>query len=114
MPSPLFAFFSQFADFEYTQHSHPSDAFNDLVDVDDIWRPIYETKYLLVEAYRDALTQEFNELFGTEVDDLTLWQNLCRRIGLDVPTTMKKCRQVHYQYDFLYPSPLMRLHSAHC
>lgn len=110
MSSPLFTFFSQFPDFEYTQHSHPSVAFNDLVDEEESWNFRYRTKYTLVEAYRNALTQEFNQLFGTKVDDLVLWQNLCNRIGLEVPTKLKKCRQVRCHYRIFYPSMLIIRH----
>ncbi|KAF5318765.1 hypothetical protein D9619_011060 [Psilocybe cf. subviscida] len=94
MSTPLFAFFSQFPGFHYTQFSHPSDALDRLVALRYLWQPIYGSdKRRLRQAYRDALVQEFNLLFGTEVDDLAVWQNLCRRIGIEAPPTVKECHQ---------------------
>lgn len=46
-------------------------------------------------AFKDALTQEFNTIYGTDVNSLASWQALCARIGISpIPTTLKQCRQV--------------------
>lgn len=96
MPNPLLAFFAQFPALAYTQSEHPSAAFARLVDLPHLWEPRYgaDNERRLNWAYRDALVKEFNGLFGTAVDDLPVWQHLCRRIGIEAPPTVPECRQV--------------------
>jgi hypothetical protein len=47
------------------------------------------------EGFRDALTMQFNNIYGTNENDLTNWQILCAKLGIDpVPESLKACRQV--------------------
>lgn len=44
---------------------------------------------------KDALTQQFNTIYGTNENDLSAWQNLCRVLELsDIPDDLFRCRQV--------------------
>lgn len=44
---------------------------------------------------RDAMVKQFNNVYGTDVDDLVAWQNLCRALEVDpIPSKMRKCRTV--------------------
>jgi len=47
------------------------------------------------QAFRIALTKEFNNKYGTDVNELAAWQSLCVRLGVDpIPEKIKQCRQV--------------------
>ncbi|EUC59455.1 hypothetical protein RSOL_313920, partial [Rhizoctonia solani AG-3 Rhs1AP] len=47
------------------------------------------------EEFRDALTLQFNALYGTEEDNLSSWQNLCSVLNLaDVPGELEACRNL--------------------
>ncbi|KAF5318536.1 hypothetical protein D9619_011053 [Psilocybe cf. subviscida] len=95
MSNPLLVFFSRFPDLRYTQNDHPSLAFQRLRHLRHLWEPIYgNDEHRLKRAYRNALTQEFNKLFGTEVDDVDVWQNLCQRIGIEIPPNVTECREL--------------------
>ncbi|PIL36781.1 hypothetical protein GSI_00471 [Ganoderma sinense ZZ0214-1] len=42
---------------------------------------------------RDAMVKQFNNVYGTDVEDLVAWQNLCRALEVDpIPSKMRKCR----------------------
>ncbi|KAG9088320.1 hypothetical protein FS749_002252 [Ceratobasidium sp. UAMH 11750] len=43
---------------------------------------------------RNALTRQFNTIYGTDENDLLAWQNLCRVLELqEVPDELFRCRQ---------------------
>jgi hypothetical protein len=47
------------------------------------------------EGFKDALVQEFNKMYGTDVNDIGSWQGLCRVLGIaPVPDKLKECREV--------------------
>ncbi|KAG8738747.1 hypothetical protein FRC10_006511 [Ceratobasidium sp. 414] len=47
------------------------------------------------DGIRDALTQQFNAIYGTKRDSLPAWQNLCDVLQLaDVPDNLNKCRKL--------------------
>lgn len=47
------------------------------------------------DKIKDALTKQFNEIYGTDVNDLAAWQNLCSVLNLsDIPNELKACREV--------------------
>jgi hypothetical protein len=47
------------------------------------------------EGFKDALVQEFNKMYGTDVNDLGSWQGLCRVLGIaPVPDKLNECREV--------------------
>jgi hypothetical protein len=46
-------------------------------------------------AFTDALTDEFNLAYGTEIDSIASWQALCARIGISpFPETLEECQEV--------------------
>jgi hypothetical protein len=48
-----------------------------------------------MQGFQDALTVQFNDSYGTDVDDLTNWQGLSARLGMDpVPESLDACREV--------------------
>ncbi|KAJ1309453.1 hypothetical protein OPQ81_006229 [Rhizoctonia solani] len=46
------------------------------------------------QIFRDALTLDFNEMYGTDEDDLGAWQRLCRVLVTDVPAEIEGCRKI--------------------
>ncbi|KDQ53382.1 hypothetical protein JAAARDRAFT_137257, partial [Jaapia argillacea MUCL 33604] len=44
--------------------------------------------------FKDALTQQFNAIYGTDVDDINSWRNLCQVLLISpIPEGLKACRQ---------------------
>lgn len=52
------------------------------------------------EAYRglqDAMVQTFNAIYGTDLNDLGSWHNLCRVVYIDpLPDDVQTCRDVSF------------------
>lgn len=53
-------------------------------------------------GFRLAMVRTFNDLFGTDVNDLKNWQSFCTVLEISpVPTKLRDCRAVcrfHYIY----------------
>jgi len=59
------------------------------------WDREDEERLVAKQGFQDALTMQFNDLYGTDENDLTNWQTLCARLGMDpVPETLNACREV--------------------
>jgi hypothetical protein len=44
---------------------------------------------------KDAMAQQFNNIYGTDVDDVISWQNLCSVLGIvPIPDALVPCRNV--------------------
>jgi hypothetical protein len=47
------------------------------------------------DELKDALTLQFNAIYGTNENNLTDWQNLCQVLELSkIPDDLFRCRQV--------------------
>lgn len=47
------------------------------------------------KGFKDALVQEFNMMYGTDVNDIGSWQGLCHVLGIaPVPDKLNECREV--------------------
>lgn len=45
--------------------------------------------------FKSAMVQQFNDLYGTDKEDLISWQKLCHILNIEpVPEELKKCREV--------------------
>ena len=45
--------------------------------------------------FKSAMVQQFNNLYGTDEEDLNSWQNLCHILHIvPVPLGLKECREV--------------------
>ena len=52
---------------------------------------------------REAMVHQFQEMYGTNVDDLRAWQLLCSALGEDPPPeTIAECRKVSKIRDSFY------------
>lgn len=46
-------------------------------------------------TFKSAMVQQFNNLYGTDEEDLNSWQNLCHILNIKpVPEGLKECREV--------------------
>lgn len=53
------------------------------------------------ERVRDAIAHTFNDAYGTDVDDLDAWHNLCQAVGINPPPDdIPSCRAVSRCSDF--------------
>ena len=92
--SPLAVFFAQYTNFEYNPDGSATDEFYRLCDLYD-WGKEDQQKQVAKQGFQDALTMQFNNSYGTDVDDLTKWQALCAKLGMDpVPENLNACREV--------------------
>lgn len=49
--------------------------------------------------FKDALTLQFNAIYGEDEDSLEAWQKLCLVLNLgNIPTTLDECRNVSRMY----------------
>ncbi|PPR03688.1 hypothetical protein CVT24_007409 [Panaeolus cyanescens] len=45
--------------------------------------------------YDEALTKQFNEVYGTNLDDYSAWYTLLSRIGINpIPSTVSECKKI--------------------
>ena len=55
--------------------------------------------------FKSAMVQQFNILYGTDVEDLNSWKNLCGILNIvPVPADLKKCREVSLPFLVFIPS----------
>lgn len=94
---PLDNFFRSYPSFNYNASKPPATSFKSLEDYLTKlrkWRKKSPERQRLWEQYQDALTEEFNLLFGVK-NDLDAWHALCRAVRINpLPTTCKECRSV--------------------
>lgn len=44
--------------------------------------------------FKDALVQQFNDIYGTDVNNLTSWRTLCQIVHVSpIPDTLDSCRE---------------------
>ncbi|KAG8754330.1 hypothetical protein FRC11_006712, partial [Ceratobasidium sp. 423] len=47
------------------------------------------------EAFKNALTKDFNDIYGTDENDLASWQKLCTVLNLrDIPDDVESCKKL--------------------
>ncbi|KAF9218748.1 hypothetical protein BS17DRAFT_665062, partial [Gyrodon lividus] len=93
---PLEAFFVQYAGpgFSYRAERSAHENFARLCKVSG-WAENSDERRDAREGFKDALVQQFNSIYGTDGNDLTVWQNLCSVIGIEpVPNDIDECRKV--------------------
>ncbi|TDL15744.1 hypothetical protein BD410DRAFT_695718, partial [Rickenella mellea] len=57
------------------------------------WERDDDAKQEARELFQSALTQEFNDIYGTDADSLSSWQTLCRILEINpAPAKLKQCR----------------------
>lgn len=49
----------------------------------------------LDEDFKTAMVLEFNDLYGTDENDITCWWGLCKVLGVNpLPDTLNECKKV--------------------
>ncbi|KAG8769065.1 hypothetical protein FRC12_005187 [Ceratobasidium sp. 428] len=104
------AFFDEYPAYEYDPSSSAMLEFYRMCEFFDWRRGMAEMEKARTKI-RDALTHQFNSVYGTDENDLFAWQNLCRVLELpEVPDDLFRCRLVKYdcscgtQEGLLYPN----------
>ncbi|KJA22723.1 hypothetical protein HYPSUDRAFT_138949 [Hypholoma sublateritium FD-334 SS-4] len=91
--SPLATFFGRYDGFRYNRSESASSQFYRLCDFKK-W-PKYASQRMNAHAdFKQALTNQFNLNYGTNVDDLGSWQSLCMHIGIKpIPDDLEECKK---------------------
>ncbi|KIM73215.1 hypothetical protein PILCRDRAFT_81329, partial [Piloderma croceum F 1598] len=84
-------FFCQYPGFVFNPKAPSTAQFQKLCKMfghNDKWRMVAR------KGFVDALLQQFNDTYGTEVDDLSSWQGMCLVLEMDpIPTTLEACQE---------------------
>jgi len=91
-PDYLETFFALYPGFEYDSSNAATDEFRRMSDSFEWDKPDREEARA---KFKDALVQEFNNIYGTDENDVGSWQGLCRVLGITpVPGSLAECRKV--------------------
>ena len=92
--SPLEAFFANYSsEFRYNPTASASWEFYRLCD-ELGWDKEDSSRKEAHQNFKDALVQQFNVFYGTDVNDLKSWQNLCYVVHIDpIPEDLHACRE---------------------
>ncbi|KAI9067584.1 hypothetical protein FKP32DRAFT_1620026 [Trametes sanguinea] len=89
--SPIRVFFANYPEFDYDVEAPFFNEFKRL-QTDLHWEQ--KQREIAREELRNAMVQQFNLMYGTNVDDLASWQLLCTALGMNpVPNTIKGCQR---------------------
>lgn len=92
--SHIEAFFLNYPHFDYNRSKPAMGEFYRMCRVYR-WKDTDEAKNEARQGIKDALTQQFNLIYGTDENDLCAWQNLCRVLQHpNVPEDLELCRKV--------------------
>ncbi|KAF8988974.1 hypothetical protein BDQ17DRAFT_1257362 [Cyathus striatus] len=93
-PTPLDIFFTQYeleGKYRYNKNTPITKEFRKL-------RKAYHWKGRVLsrkrQQYREAIVDQFNSAYGTDVHDLNAWRHICQIIGISpVPETITDCKK---------------------
>ncbi|KAH8800384.1 hypothetical protein F5884DRAFT_825056 [Xylogone sp. PMI_703] len=93
-PDHIDAFFARYPRFDYNPSSPIWAEFDRMCDRFR-WRYESDERRDARDLFREAIVEQFNSLYGTDVNDLGSWQNLCHILNIvPVPDSLKYCREV--------------------
>ncbi|KAL5635320.1 hypothetical protein ACGC1H_004191 [Rhizoctonia solani] len=99
-PNPLRAraylrvFFERYPSFDYDSSKPVMAEFYRMCDRFG-WERDDEDREEARDNLKDAMVQEFNAIYGTDLESLAAWQSLCRVLNLtDVPDKLEACRRL--------------------
>jgi hypothetical protein len=95
--SPLTDFFAQYPEFSYDASAPVMTEFWKMCDYFG-WDEDDEERKSARGSLKDAMTQQFNNIYGTDVESISAWKNLCQVLHIDpIPDELNACRNVsHY------------------
>ncbi|KAI0637823.1 hypothetical protein C8Q77DRAFT_393144 [Trametes polyzona] len=89
--TPIRDFFDSYPEFDY-DHTAPFHGEYLRMGKELHWNR--EEREAARDALRHAMVQQFNNVYGTNAEDLESWQLLCNALGMDpVPDKLKACRR---------------------
>ena len=92
--SYLERFFERYPDFRFDPSSSATAQVHRMCDLYK-WNPHGEERKAAFQGFKDALSQQFNHTYGTEVDDLRSWQKLCQVLRIKpIPQDLGTCQDV--------------------
>jgi hypothetical protein len=90
----LDAFFAQYPDFDYRREAPSWVEFNRMCDKFQ-WGPEHYLFRAARRNFKTAMVKQFNDLYGTDENDLEAWQKLCRIMRIrPVSQDLEDCRVV--------------------
>ena len=90
-------FFSTYPDFDYDHSASFMQEYYRMCDFFE-WDRDDPDREDAREEFRTAMVQEFNSLYGKDVDDISAWQELCQIVHIfPIPDDIKICRQVTFR-----------------
>lgn len=112
LQSPLEDFFAKYyPEFDYDATASASHEFYRLCDELD-WDSGDPEREDAHREFKNTLVKQFNEIYGTDEDDLGEWQNLCHIVDIDpIPDDLESCREA--STILLYDRTLIHNHWRH-
>jgi hypothetical protein len=92
--TPLDTFFATYPKFEYDSSASAPLEFYRMCD-EFGWDRENKEREQASRDFKDALVKQFNDIYGTNVNDLTSWRTLCQIVHVSpIPDTLESCREV--------------------
>ncbi|KAL0948410.1 hypothetical protein HGRIS_010991 [Hohenbuehelia grisea] len=86
------AFFARFPEFDYNPQAPITSEFYRMCDM-FAWDREDPERKVAKEELNDAMAQAFNDMYGTDENDIHSWHNLCRVLGIaPLPENLQQCR----------------------
>ncbi|KAF8848879.1 hypothetical protein BDZ45DRAFT_605233 [Acephala macrosclerotiorum] len=87
------AFFAQHEEFDYNPSAPVWAEFSRMCDEFGWYIEDYEMRNAK-RNFKSAMVQQFNDLYGTDMNDLDSWHKLCRILNIEpIPEGLKECRE---------------------
>ncbi|KAK0203984.1 hypothetical protein DFS33DRAFT_850103 [Desarmillaria ectypa] len=91
-PTPIEAFFARYPEYPYDLSRETMSQFREMSSQFG-WGKCERLEAL--DDLRDAIAQQFNDIYGADVKDLQAWQRLCGLVGDgNIPDSIEACRAV--------------------
>lgn len=91
--TPLDTFFATYPKFEYDSSASAPLEFYRMCD-EFCWDREDEEREQASRDFKDALVKQFNDIYGTDVNDLASWRTLCQIVHVSpIPDTLESCRE---------------------
>lgn len=87
-------FFVKYSDFQYTRSTPIWKEFEQMCNHFG-WDEDSDEMRKAKNGFKNAMVLQFNDIYGTDEEDLGSWQKLCRVLNMEpVPTRLAECRKV--------------------
>jgi len=94
MATPMDEFFDRYPDFPYNPSQSVMTEFYRMCDFFG-WERDDPERETARDLHRDAMVQQFNHIYGTDVNDVASWWKLCEDLNIDpIPQDLEGCRSL--------------------